>query len=143
MDIYIEQYNNDNLLKHNLIRCNIYCMILDQLCFSNSLEKIIEIPRVKIENFIFTSIKRNKENKAIVNTVIGVMLMSGLISEDNGSLKLTQLGIDTYAKQTYHLEAANLAEAEASRHLARVAVIISIVTMVITIVSSFLMIYHR
>jgi hypothetical protein len=118
-------------------------MILDQLCFSNSLVRIIEIPRTKIENFIFSSIKRNKDNEAIVNTTIGTMLMSELISEDNGSLKLTPSGLDAYTKQTYHLEAANLAEAEASRHLAKVAVIISIVTMVITIVSSFLMIYHR
>ena len=135
--IYIGQYHkNDTFLKYNQIRYKTYCMVLDQLCYFNSLIKTTEIKRSKIEDYIFTSIKRNKENEVIVNTAIASMLMSGLISEDNNNnFELTSLGIEAYAKQTYHLVAANLAEAKASRNLSTVAIIIAIVTMLITVVS--------
>jgi hypothetical protein len=142
--LYIGQYrSNDKLLKYNQIRYKIYCMILDLLCFSNSLENKTEISRTKIENFIFASIKRNKDNEAIVYTTIGSMLMSGLISEINDNLKLMPLGIKAYREQTYHLVAANLVEAKASRNLSKIAVAISIITMFLTIISLFLVIYHK
>lgn len=134
--IYLGQYKNDNILiMYNQIRYKTYCIILDQLCYNNSLTRVEEINRTVIENYIFKLIKRNKRNEAIVNTAIGSMLMSGLISEHNNNFKLTPIGINAYREQTYHLIVANLTEAKASRIISEVAIIISLVSISITIVS--------
>ena len=46
---------------------------------------------------------------------------------------ITEKGIEEYKKQTYHVLAANLLEAQESRRLSRIAIIIAVVSVIVAI----------
>lgn len=52
---------------------------------------------------------------------------------DQHLIYITEKGIEEYKKQTYHVLAANLLEAQESRRLSRIAIIIAVVSVIVAI----------
>lgn len=88
-----------------------------------------------------TLLKGLKESDKLIENWLLDMKLIGLIKiEHDPAIKqtliyLTEKGLDEYKKQTYHVLAANLLEAQESRRLSKIAIIIAIVSILIAIVT--------
>lgn len=84
-------------------------------------------------------LKGIKEPDNLVNKWLIDMEFIGLIKVVfNPNIKqtliyITEKGIEEYKKQTYHVLAANLLEAQESRRLSRIAIIIAVVSVIVAI----------
>ena len=88
-----------------------------------------------------TLLKGLKESDKLIEKWLLDMELIGLIKiEHDPAIKqtliyLTEKGLDEYKNQTYHVLAANLLEAQESRRLSKIAIIIAIVSILIAIVT--------
>ena len=86
-----------------------------------------------------TLLKGLKESDKLIEKWLVDMKFIGLIRiEYDPAIKqtliyLTEKGLDEYKNQTYHVLAANLLEAQESRRLSKIAIIIAIVSILVAI----------
>lgn len=86
-----------------------------------------------------TLLKGLKESDKLIEKWLVDMKFIGLIRiKYDPTIKqtliyLTEKGLDEYKKQTYHVLAANLLEAQESRRLSKIAIIIAIVSILVAI----------
>ena len=86
-----------------------------------------------------TLLKELKESDKLIEKWLLDMKLIGLIKiEHDPAIKqtliyLTEKGLDEYKNQTYHVLAANLLEAQESRRLSKIAIIIAIVSILVAI----------
>lgn len=86
-----------------------------------------------------TLLKGLKESDKLIEKWLLDMKLIGLIKiEHDPAIKqtliyLTEKGLDEYKNQTYHVLAANLLEAQESRRLSKIAIIIAIVSILVAI----------
>lgn len=86
-----------------------------------------------------TLLKQLKESDKLIEKWLLDMKLIGLIKiEHDPAIKqtliyLTEKGLDEYKNQTYHVLAANLLEAQESRRLSKIAIIIAIVSILVAI----------
>ncbi|MBP1540539.1 MAG: hypothetical protein ILA29_09330 [Prevotella sp.] len=84
-------------------------------------------------------LKDFKEPDKLVDKWLADMEFIGLIRGeydpriDQHLIYITEKGIEEYKKQTYHVLAANLLEAQESRRLSRIAIIIAVVSVIVAI----------
>ncbi len=84
-------------------------------------------------------LKGIKEPDNLVNKWLADMEFIGLIRGeydpriDQHLIYITGKGIEEYKNQTYHVLAANLLEAQESRRLSRIAIIIAVVSVIVAI----------
>ena len=84
-------------------------------------------------------LKGLKEPDKLVDKWLADMEFIGLIRGeydpriDQHLIYITEKGIEEYKKQTYHVLAANLLEAQESRRLSRIAIIIAVVSVIVAI----------
>ncbi len=84
-------------------------------------------------------LKGIKESDNLVNKWLIDMEFIGLIKVvfdpniKQTLIYITEKGIEEYKKQTYHVLAANLLEAQESRRLSRIAIIIAVVSVIVAI----------
>ena len=84
-------------------------------------------------------LKGFKEPDKLVDKWLADMEFIGLIRGeydpriDQHLIYITEKGIEEYKKQTYHVLAANLLEAQESRRLSRIAIIIAVVSVIVAI----------
>ena len=86
-----------------------------------------------------TLLKGLKESDKLIEKWLLDMELIGLIKIEHDPaieqtlIYLTEKGLDEYKNQTYHVLAANLLEAQESRRLSKTAIIIAIVSILISI----------
>ena len=86
-----------------------------------------------------TLLKGLKESDKLIEKWLLDMELIGLIKIEHDPvikqtlIYLTEKGLDEYKNQTYHVLAANLLEAQESRRLSKIAIIIAIVSILISI----------
>ena len=84
-------------------------------------------------------LKDFKEPDKLVDKWLADMEFIGLIRGeydpriDQHLIYITEKGIEEYKNQTYHVLAANLLEAQESRRLSRIAIIIAVVSVIVAI----------
>ncbi len=84
-------------------------------------------------------LKGFKEPDMLVDKWLADMEFIGLIRGEYDSridqylIYITEKGIEEYKNQTYHVLAANLLEAQESRRLSRIAIIIAVVSVIVAI----------
>ena len=84
-------------------------------------------------------LKGFKEPDKLVDKWLADMEFIGLIRGeydpriDQHLIYITEKGIEEYKNQTYHVLAANLLEAQESRRLSRIAIIIAVVSVIVAI----------
>ena len=103
-----------------------------------------------IDKSIYKSnlIKESEQPVECVNRWFQEMIFIGLIEyvtdevRDLELVYITDKGIEAYKAQTYHIIAANLLEAEASRKLARWAFYIAILSVILAIIAIGITLYN-
>ena len=81
-----------------------------------------------------------KEPDKLVDKWLADMEFIGLIRSEHNLdigqtlIYITEKGIEEYKKQTYHVLAANLLEAQESRRLSRIAIYIAVIAVIVAIV---------
>ena len=83
-----------------------------------------------------SEIRDTKDNRTIINTAITNMGMIGLLCESNGQLFITDKGKQAYMDQTYHMTVASLYEVKETRRLSRIAIVISVASILLAITTS-------
>ena len=137
--IYIGQYKSGTrLVGFNIIRYTTFCLVLDYYCYMNiSVGDVINNQDWLIQHVLKQSeIRDTKDNRTIINTAITNMGMIGLLCESNGQLFITDKGKQAYMDQTYHMTVDSLYEAKETRRLSRIAIVISVASILLAITTS-------
>lgn len=137
--IYIGQYKSGTrLVGFIIIRYTTFCLVLDYYCYMNiSVGDVINNRDWLIQHVLKQSeIRDTKDNRTIINTAITNMVMIGLLCESNGQLFITDKGKQAYMDQTYHMTVASLYEAKETRRLSRIAIVISVASILLAITTS-------
>lgn len=138
-NIYIGQYKSSaRLVDFNIIRYTTFCLVLDKYCYTNILvgDKGYSYDRLTLYVLKQSEIKDTQNNRTIINTAIINMVMIGLLCENEGLLFITNNGKQAYIDQTYHMTVASLYEAKETRRLSKIAIIISIGSILFAVISS-------
>ena len=85
-----------------------------------------------------SEIRDTKDNRIIINTAITNMVMIGLLCESNGQLFITNKGKQAYMDQTYHMTVASLYEAKETRRLSKIAIVVSVASILLAVITSVL-----
>lgn len=133
------------LLRRNSTKYLFFAWTLDRLVYYQIYYKAERINIGYIDKYIYDTglLKKRKESEEDVNRWIQEMILMGLIrleeniEIDQELLYILPKGIDAYKQQTYHVIAAQMMEANESRRLARWAVGVAVLSIIITIVLSF------
>lgn len=138
-------------LSDNASKYLFFAWTLDRLIQYKAFQGAERINIGYIDKSIYTSnlIKESEHPAEDVNRWIQEMIFLGLITCVNDEVRDLELvyikekGVEAYKAQTYHIIAANLLEAEASRKLARQAFYAAIGSIVLAIVAICLTIYFE
>lgn len=131
-----------NLLRQNATKYLFYAWSLDRLVQYQVYKKAERVNIAYIDKSIYDTglLKRSKQSEEDVNRWIQDMILMGLIRVepnkeiDQELVYITEKGIEAYKSQTYHVIAAHLMEANASRKLAKWAVVLAVLSIIITLV---------
>ena len=137
-DIFIGQYQKGtDAVEFNIIRFTTICIVLDYFCYMNSLCRDVGKRRNDMVQCVLnqSSFSNTKDNKIKINTAISNMIMMGFLSENNDILTITDAGKQAYISQTFHLATASLYEAKETRHLSKIAIVVSIISVLLTAIS--------
>lgn len=132
------------LLRQNATKYLFFAWTLDRLVQYQVYKKAERINIAYIDQSIYDTglLKKCKKSKEDVNRWLQDMILMGLIRIepnkviDQELVYITDKGIEAYKQQTYHVIAAHLMEANASRKLAKWAVALAVLSIIITIVLS-------
>lgn len=141
VELFVGAYQSKGLaLKYNIIRYTSICLVLDYFCYINSITGDYATTLDNLIDIIFKQSRfcRSKYNTVIVKTTIINMIMMGLIVEQNGAVHITNGGKQAYIDQKFHIQCANLHEAQATRTLSRIAIIIAVTSLILTTLLSFI-----
>jgi hypothetical protein len=139
------------LLKNNVSKFLFFAWALDRLVQYKMFRRAERINIGYIDKSIYTSnlIKESEHPAEDVNRWIQEMIFLGLIICELDNVRdlelvyITEKGIEAYKAQTYHIIAANLLEAEASRKLARRAFYAACVSVAISVIAVCITIYFK
>ncbi len=134
------------LLRQNATKYLFFAWTLDRLVQYQVHKKAERINIGYIDKSIYDTglLKKCKKSKEDVNLWLQDMILMGLIRVepnieiDQELVYITEKGIEAYKNQTYHVIAAHLMEANASRNLSRWAVVLAVMSIVISIVLTIL-----
>lgn len=137
LKVFNGQYKNEKtLIKFNLVRYTTICIVLDYYCFMNSVDSDIACSIDHLQELVFnkSSFDDTEENRTMVQTTIVNMKMMGLLFEPRPDyIAITDQGKVAYINQTFHLAAANLYQANASRKLSIIAIGVAIAGIILTL----------
>lgn len=129
----------------NSVKYYVISLVLDTLVrrMVLSSSKEVEISFGELMREIWKNSTFDMETKlsaARVEMIVAEMSWMNLIvntgeTSKNPNIKLTEEGFAAYKDQKYHSIAASLIEAKASRLLATIAIVVSFVTLIATIIS--------
>ena len=139
------------LLRNNASKFLFFAWTLDRLVQYKAYQGAERINIGYIDSSIFRTnlIEETKESKEDVNYWLQEMIFIGLIKYEPDNVRdielvhLTQKGLDAYKAQTYHIIAANLLEAQASRNLARWAIWLAAISVIITLMPILIDIFKK
>jgi hypothetical protein len=81
-----------------------------------------------------SSFNDTEENRTMIQTTIINMKMMGLLyAHTQDTLAITNQGKQAYIDQTYHLAAANLYQANASRRLSTIAIGVAVASILLSL----------
>lgn len=134
------------LLRQNASKYLFFAWTLDRLVQYHEYHNAERINIGYIDKSIYKTnlLKHSKESEENVNYWLQEMIWMGLIRLENNPvinqelLYITPKGVDAYKNQTYHTIAANLLEANENRKMAKWAVVVATLSIIITIVLSIL-----
>lgn len=136
LKLFVGQYKNEStLIKFNMVRYTTICIVLDYFCYMNSVSEDVVKTLDFLVDAVFkkSSIKDTEENRTMIQTTILNMKMIGLLFEpETDYLAITDQGKMAYISQSYHLAAANLYQANASRRLSKIAIWVAVAGIVLT-----------
>jgi len=131
------QYKNEKtLIKFNMVRYTTMCIVLDYFCFMNSVESDVACTLDHLMGLVFnkSSFNDTEENRTMIQTTIINMKMMGLLyAHTQDTLAITNQGKQAYIDQTYHLAAANLYQANASRRLSTIAIGVAVASILLSL----------
>ena len=131
------QYKNEKtLIKFIMLRYTTMCIVLDYFCFMNSVESDVACTLDHLIGLVFnkSSFDDTEENRTMVQTTIINMKMMGLLyAHTQDTLAITNQGKQAYIDQTYHLAAANLYQANASRRLSMIAIGVAVASILLSL----------
>jgi len=131
------QYKNEKtLIKFNMVRYTTMCIVLDYFCFMNSVESDVACTLDHLIGLVFnkSSFDDTEENRTMIQTTIINMKMMGLLyAHTQDTLAITNQGKQVYIDQTYHLAAANLYQANASRRLSMIAIGVAVASILLSL----------
>lgn len=131
------------LLRQNASKYLFFAWTLDRLVQYYAYHHAERINIGYIDKSIYKTnlLKHSKESEENVNYWLQEMIFMGLIKLevnhdiDQELLYITPKGVDAYKNQTFHIIAADLLEANENRRVARLAVIVAVVSIVISLIS--------
>lgn len=132
------------LMRRNALKYLFFAWTLDRLVQYQIYYKAERINIGYIDKSIYDTglLKKCKESEEDVNRWLQEMILMGLVRlEDNHEIDQELLyilpkGIEAYKNQTYHVIAAQMMEADESRKMAKLAVVLAVLSIIITIVLS-------
>lgn len=140
---YFEVENNQRIF--NSVKYYVISLVLDTLVrrMVISSSKDIEISFEELMQEIWKNSTFDMEwklSKARIELIVAEMSWMNLIvntgeTSKNPNIKLTEEGFAAYKDQRFHSIAASLMEAKESRLLALIAIVVSFVTLIATIIS--------
>ena len=137
LNLFIGQYKNEKtLIKFNMVRYTTMCIVLDYFCFMNSVESDVACTLDHLIGLVFnkSSFNDTEENRTMIQTTIINMKMMGLLyAHTQDTLAITNQGKQAYVDQTYHLAAANLYQANASRRLSTIAIGVAVASILLSL----------
>lgn len=122
----------------NLEKYHMYSMILEALVYSKRNLNIEEVSVSNIEKMFRTQGLPEEDSKfdAKVNAALVQLFWMNLINYDLQSVSITLLGEQAYNEQRFHEIAASLYNAEQTKKLSKIAIIIASVLSGISIVTT-------
>ena len=134
------------LMRRNASKYLFFAWTLDRLVQYKIYKNAERINIGYIDKSIYDTglLKRGKESEEDVNRWLQEMILMGLIrleddhDIDQELIDILPKGVEAYKNQTYHVIAAQMMEADESRKMARMAVILAVLSIIITIVFSLL-----
>ena len=136
--VYIGQYKKYSTALHfNVVRYTTMTLVLDYFCLFHCTVGDTSKTREEMADIVIklSVIKDNDDNRCMIETVIGNMIMMGLLESQGEYIFITDKGKFAYENHTFHLAMANVYEAESSRRLAKKALCIAIASIVITLIT--------
>ena len=129
------------LMRRNASKYLFFAWTLDRLVQYQIYYKAERINIGYIDKSIYDTglLKKCKESEEDVNRWLQEMILMGLIRlEDNHEIDQELLyilpkGIEAYKNQTYHVIAAQMMEADESRKMAKLAVVLAVLSIAITL----------
>lgn len=138
LKLFTGQYKDENtLIRFNMVRYTTICVVLDYFCYMNSLSEDVACTIDSLVDTVFkkSSFSDTEGNRTMVQTTIINMKMMGLLFEPRPDyLAITDQGKVAYINQTYHIAAANLYQANASRKLSIIAICVAVAGIVLTLI---------
>lgn len=133
--------NEKTLTKFNMVRYTTMCIVLDYYCFINSVESDVACTLDHLIGLVFNKsyFDDTEENQTMVQTTIINLKMIGLLyAHTQDTLAITNQGKRAYVDQTYHLAAANLYQANASRRLSMIAIGVAVTSILLSLLTQVL-----
>jgi len=133
--------NEKTLTKFNMVRYTTMCIVLDYYCFVNSVESDVACTLDHLIGLVFNKsyFDDTEENQTMVQTTIINLKMIGLLyAHTQDTLAITNQGKQAYVDQTYHLAAANLYQANASRRLSMIAIGVAVTSILLSLLTQVL-----
>lgn len=132
------------LMRRDASKYLFFAWTLDRLVQYKAYKNAERINIEYIDKSIYDTglLKKCKESEEDVNRWLQEMIFMGLVRlEDNHEIDQELLyilpkGIEAYKNQTYHVIAAQMMEADESRKMAKWAVVLAVLSIIITIVLS-------
>lgn len=138
LKLFTGQYKDETtLIKFNMVRYTTMCIVLDYYCLMNSVDSDVACTIDHLQDLVFkkSSFDDTEENRTMVQTTIVNMKIMGLLFEPRPDyLAITDQGKVAYINQTYHLAAANLYQANASRKLSVIAIGVAVAGITLTLI---------
>jgi hypothetical protein len=146
MDVYKYYKKEKDLRTFNSVKYYVISLVLDILAQRMALNSIananeVELPLNKLMQEIGKYSTFDMEwtlSKVRVELIVAEMSWMNLITSgtrENPDIRLTDEGFAAYKDQRFHTIAASLMEAKENRRLGIIAVVVSLVTLLVTIVS--------
>ena len=121
--------------KWNLEKYHMYSMILELLVYYKGAEisNYASIDDIKTMFKNQGIPKKNKKFDAKINAALAQLVWMGYITLDKSCVSITEDGIKAYKEQRFHAIAANLYNAENTKRLSIIAIVIAILSFGATI----------
>lgn len=129
----------------NLEKYHMYSMILELLVYvkGNLKEEWVNIDDIERMFLKQGFPRKDKKLEAKINAALAQLIWMGYITGDKHSVRLTDDGVKVYKEQRFHAIAADLYNAENTKRLSIIAIVIASILSMLAIAATILVTYFR